>query len=150
MTPQEFLYPLLFPIKRDDFRTFTPSAFHLAERFWRHVDKSPGCGPQGECWVWTGQLHDKGYGWMELACGRRRSLFRAHRLSWLLHIGEIPLDQQVLHRCDNPPCVRPDHLFLGDSHINWLDAVSKGRRARDSRGFCRGESFVSYLDNQSE
>lgn len=53
--------------------------------------------------------------------------YRAHRFSWLLHFGHIPNGQCVLHRCDNPKCVRPDHLFLGSRADNNLDRDNKGR-----------------------
>ena len=52
----------------------------------------------------------------------------AHRFSWELHFGEVPPDQIVCHTCDNPRCVRPDHLFLGDHKINSDDKFKKGRQ----------------------
>lgn len=51
----------------------------------------------------------------------------AHRISWQLHFGPIPLGMWVLHHCDNPPCVRPDHLFLGTHPENMADRMAKGR-----------------------
>lgn len=57
----------------------------------------------------------------------------SHRLSYEMHIGEIPSGMRVLHRCDNPPCIRPDHLFLGTDLDNVRDATSKGRRAWQKR-----------------
>ncbi len=87
-------------------------------RFWRHVDKS---GPGG-CWVWTGALQHNGYGHFHE--------MRAHRFSWVLANGEIPEGLFVCHRCDNPPCVNPDHLFLGTHNDNMADMSAKDRRAR--------------------
>lgn len=92
-------------------------------RFWPKVDKSPGHGPQGECWVWTASTNPDGYG--NLNHGKEN---RAHRVSWKIHNGPIPPDLQVLHRCDNPPCVRPDHLWLGTHADNMRDMGIKGRR----------------------
>lgn len=83
------------------------------ERFWARVDKS-GC-----CWVWTGSCNNKGYG--------RFDGEYAHRFSWRLLSGPIPDGLNVLHRCDNPPCVRPDHLFLGTVSDNARDMWAKGR-----------------------
>jgi hypothetical protein len=53
---------------------------------------------------------------------------RAHRVSWAIHYGQVPDDIQVLHRCDNPQCVNPSHLFLGDSTDNNRDTFAKGRQ----------------------
>lgn len=120
--------PSLFPIKRGDFATVTPSAIALAERFWPKVRKTD------TCWEWIRCKSPKGYGWFRFNLKRRsvgkktKTTIRAHRLSWLLNCGDIPEGLFVLHRCDNPACVRPDHLFLGTIKDNYDDAVSKGRR----------------------
>ncbi len=87
------------------------------ERFWSHVQTDEGC------WVWTGGL-DRGYGVFSPASGFTE---RAHRLSFAMAYGRIPDGLSVLHVCDNPPCVRPSHLFLGTLQDNIADAVSKGR-----------------------
>lgn len=97
------------------------------ERFWEKVDKS------GDCWTWTGHRIKRGYGQFSLTVAEpkvRRSPVKAHRYSWQLHHGQIPKEMWVLHRCDNPPCVRPDHLFLGTSLDNIADKVRKGRQAK--------------------
>ena len=91
----------------------------LLGRFWSHVDKS------GDCWTWTGSTFASGYG---RACVDSR-IVRAHRVAWEVTNGPIPKGMWVLHRCDNPPCVRPDHLFLGDRSDNMVDASQKGRLA---------------------
>lgn len=89
--------------------------------FWERVDKSD------ECWVWTGALTKFGYGHTSgLPYGEKRPLL-THRVSWLLTHGDIPDGMCVLHRCDNPPCVRPDHLFLGSKKDNTQDMIDKGR-----------------------
>lgn len=99
-------------------------------RFWASVDKT------GECWVWTAGKTQKGYGSF-YGGGRLR---RAHRTSWELANGPIPDGLFVCHRCDNRPCVRPDHLFLGTAKDNMDDARAKGRPVRV---FPSGESHPS-------
>jgi hypothetical protein len=96
---------------------------------WRRVVKQPGDG----CWAWTGPKV-RGYGRV-LFRGRR---WGAHRVAWVFTHGEIPASPGyhgtcVLHRCDNPACVRPDHLRLGTNQENVADMVAKGRNARGSR-----------------
>lgn len=85
------------------------------KRFWNKVAKGPGC------WYWQGA--GGAYGKVRLD-GRSVS---AHRLAWQLKRGPIPAGLHVLHRCDNPRCVRPSHLFLGDHSDNMKDAARKGR-----------------------
>lgn len=91
-------------------------------RFWSYVEKG------GTCWTWTGARDKDGYGvfW-------DGSRVRAHQYSWRLHVGAIPDGHGVLHRCDNPPCVRPDHLFTGTTPENMRDKVSKARQACGER-----------------
>ena len=78
--------------------------------------------PSG-CWEWIGARTTAGYG--ELVVDGKVNY--THRLSWELHNGPIPAELFVLHRCDNPPCFRPDHLFLGTHQINIADKMTKGR-----------------------
>lgn len=84
------------------------------------------------CWVWTGGTARKGYGSFTPSTGKH---VQAHRFSWELHHGPIPHGDGhhgtcVLHRCDNPPCVNPDHLFLGTIADNIADKVAKDRHTR--------------------
>lgn len=98
----------------------------LAERFWEKVAK----GKPDECWEWTASRDKAGYG--KISTERDSSPRRANRVAWELHHGPIPDGLWVLHRCDNPPCVNPAHLFLGTPRDNILDMHKKGR-ARISR-----------------
>jgi hypothetical protein len=78
----------------------------------------------GECLVWAGQRQPKGYGQVSYE-GR---LWRTHRLAWVLANGAIPTGLHVLPRCDNPPCLRLDHIYLGTNADNVRDRESRGRR----------------------
>lgn len=82
------------------------------------------CG--ADCWGWNGSTNKKGYGTIRIG-GRGAPSMLAHRLSWELNCGLIPDGLQVLHACDNPPCTRPDHLFLGTNLDNIRDRMAKGR-----------------------
>jgi hypothetical protein len=96
--------------------------------FWSHVTKSDGC------WIWTAARDQRGYG-----CFRWNGrLVKAHRVAWMIERGPIGDGLHACHRCDNPPCVRPDHIFLGTASDNMRDAYTKGRlRAPDGP---RGET----------
>lgn len=99
----------------------------LEDRFWDKVDKTPGFGPGGDCWLWTASKGVKGYGRIKV----RGVVKRAHRVSWELVGGKPASDGlQILHHCDNPGCVNPDHLFLGDHQENMSDMKRKGRQLR--------------------
>ncbi len=100
----------------------------IAERFWPKVLKDgPLIRPEiGPCWDWLGGKHRQGYGSFVIVTNPFTTAL-AHRVSWQLHFGEIPEGMNVLHRCDNPPCTRPDHLFLGTHADNMVDEVQKGR-----------------------
>jgi hypothetical protein len=77
------------------------------------------------CWIWTEGCDKDGYGKVQI---QKKSL-RAHRCAWMLFRGDLPDDLCVLHRCDVPSCVNPDHLFLGTNQDNTADRVRKGRGA---------------------
>lgn len=81
----------------------------------------------GGCWIFLGSFAGNGYGQFWDNSSKRRK--GAHRISYELHFGNIPIGMNVLHRCDNRKCVNPDHLFLGTQHDNICDMVSKDRHA---------------------
>lgn len=88
-----------------------------AVRFWAKVEKTD------DCWLWRGSVGSNGYG--QLRVGAR--MVTASRLAWELTNGPIPDGLWVLHRCDTPLCVRPEHLFLGTHLDNMHDMRHKGR-----------------------
>lgn len=85
------------------------------------------------CWGWNGAVNSWGYGLIHLWDGTKRLAALAHRVSYEIHVGPIPDGLFVLHRCDNPPCSNPDHLFVGTNDDNVADMVSKGRQQQGSR-----------------
>jgi hypothetical protein len=105
-----------------------PSGLPFDERFWRKVDRNgpipehaPGLGP---CWDWTGHRNRAGYGGVKRD-GAGSSL--THRVAWELVIGPIPEGLDLLHKCDRPSCVNPDHLRPGTHAENMADMKAKGR-----------------------
>lgn len=99
------------------------------DRFWQAVDQSPGQGPDGGCWEWTKGRTDQGYGRLSLGDGE----VRAHRMAYEIAFGAVPPEQMVCHRCDNPPCCYPSHLFAGTNTDNMADMASKGRSLQGER-----------------
>lgn len=89
----------------------------VTDRFWLRVERG------AECWIWTGAKTEDGYGRL---WGIDKEA-RAHRLSYEMNVGPIPDGLDVLHRCDTPACVRPEHLFVGTQLDNARDMHAKGR-----------------------
>lgn len=94
---------------------------YLKDRVRRFTAKVDRRG-RDDCWEWLASRDSRGYGWFRVGS---RSI-RAHRVSWELHFGEIPDGKLVLHRCNNPSCVNPYHLYLGSRSDNMRDAVQAG------------------------
>jgi hypothetical protein len=92
----------------------------LDDRFWPKVQQGDGC------WEWQGSRDKSGYG--IIGASRHQRARRAHRVSWELHNGRsVPDGLDVLHHCDNKPCVNPAHLYVGTDLENARDAVERGR-----------------------
>ena len=89
------------------------------ERFWSKVQKND---TSDGCWLWMGSKSPSGYGMFH-----RKPFVSAHRFAWITIYGIIPDGMNVLHQCDNPACVRPEHLFLGTQGDNVRDMMRKGR-----------------------
>lgn len=117
----------------------------LIRRFWEKVRV------EGDCWVWTAARNRQGYG--QFWDPQRRTMGLAHRFAYEKFVGELvhhrfqpgSVGEVVCHRCDNPACVRPDHLFIGTQLDNMRDAVNKGR-IRDSSGVRNGRAKLSPDD----
>lgn len=98
----------------------------FSERFWLRVQKSKGC------WTWRGNPDRWGYGRFYFGGGT----MLAHRASWVVHFND-PGDLNVLHKCNNPICVRPSHLYLGTDRDNTRDRIAAGTQSDGRPGFCR-------------
>jgi len=99
----------------------------LEERFWSKVKKTDNC------WIWISCINQDGYGFFSF----KGKATGAHRIAWILEYGNIPKGFSVLHKCDNPPCVRLEHLFLGTQLDNIADRHRKqrdGRLTRETHG----------------
>lgn len=104
-----------------------PKIVDMEIALWRNVGI-----PKGDvdaCWEWRGARSAAGYGNVVV----RGKTVTAHRVAWETERGPIPEGMQVCHRCDNPLCVRPDHLFLGTAADNMADRNAKGRQARGEK-----------------
>lgn len=100
-------------------------AIKNSTRFWAKVAKGGPC----DCWVWQGGKQHFGHGTIRIKSDGVPTPVGAHRLSYVLHCGEIPDGLIVRHNCDNPPCVNPAHLLLGTRTDNAADMVARGRLA---------------------
>lgn len=115
-------------------KLYTPD--ELEENFWARCSFSLDA-----CWNWQGPVNGGGYG---ITGGWHPIHQTCNRVSWYLTNGEIPPDLQVCHRCDNPKCVRPDHLFLGTMDENQKDKINKNRQYRPSGEKHYGATLDEY------
>ena len=112
----------------------------LKEKFWPKVNV---LAPD-ECWRWMGAIFKKsGYG--QVWWGPKKLL--AHRVSWVINKGPIPIGMNVCHHCDNPICVNPNHLFLGTTLDNIRDKMQKGRH-RCHRGESHANAKLTAVEVQ--
>lgn len=99
----------------------------ITERFGRYVYLSLNTG----CWEWRGAKNEHGYGVIGKEGGKRSGNIKAHRLSYqIFRHANLAREEFICHRCDNPPCVNPDHLFVGTQRDNVADMISKGRNSK--------------------
>jgi len=106
------------------------------KNFWNKINKTESC------WLWTGATNGRSYGLLKMP--KTRKNITAHRMSYILHNGPITSEQWVLHKCDTPLCVNPNHLFLGDAAANTADMDAKGRRVNaDNSGEKNGRSIMN-------
>ena len=108
----------------------------IEERFFKYIEKQ-----ENGCWIWTGHVKRDGYG----ASRHIGKYVLSHRLSWIIHNGEIPKGMFILHKCDVRSCVNPEHLFLGTHQDNMDDMINK-KRDRHLKG---EDSALSKLTDEN-
>lgn len=112
------------------------------KRFWDCVNKNGPIHPEhGQCWQWTKSTCPGGYG--QFRAPRSFKVTRASRFMWaMVHGRKVPDHLHVLHKCDNPSCVNPDHLFLGTDNDNVQDMMKKGRNP-NREGSNNGRAIIN-------
>jgi hypothetical protein len=121
----------------------SPLSRDAARRFLTHI--KIGGGPNGDCWIWTGAVSEKGYGRFKVD----GKVLGSHRVAFMHFRGELG-ELMACHHCDHPSCVRPDHLFKGTARDNVVDAIQKGRftDALEAFKYCRaslGEQHIASV-----
>lgn len=129
---------------RSKFSLHTNNQGDPVKVFWSRVDKNGPIHPvlKSRCWLWTGYKLKQGY-------GQFRSK-KTHRLAYVHTKGDIPDGMFVCHKCDNPPCCNPDHLFLGTAQDNMTDKVNKGRQYTGGGPPSPGEKNGNVVLNQEQ
>lgn len=106
------------------------------ERFWSKVEMIPF----HDCWEWIAGKYPHGYGMIGIK--KKKTTVSAHRISYQMKYGPIPEGLQVNHKCDNPGCVRPEHLYAGTQKENIRDVILRGRNFNQKKTHClRGHEF---------
>lgn len=121
--------------KRGGYRKREITREEIIARFESRINKTPGHGPDGDCWVWSGMVNNKGYGSFKIRKIQedgtsKYPLLMSHRFAYSIWVGPIPEGRIIMHRCDNPPCCNPAHLVLGSQYENLADASNKDRREK--------------------
>ena len=112
----------------------------LSNRFFSKIDKTPS-----GCWEWNASKNHSGYGQFRYD----GKVMLAHRASYIIFSGDIPEGNHILHSCDNPACVNPEHLRPGTDADNVADKMSRNRHAAQSRTHCKnGHEYDAYGNNQ--
>jgi hypothetical protein len=113
------------------------------DQFWQRVSKNGPIHPDcGQCWIWIAGKYAQGYGQYR---GKK-----AHRVAYEFSVGPIPKGKMVLHKCDNPACVNPNHLFIGTAQDNMDDKMSKGRGGKNgTKSPCYGRSNGRYVHGEN-
>lgn len=116
--------------------------------FWNKVDKTPGHGPNGDCWIWTGGKGRHGYGHFNMKSQKRQC--QAHRVAYALTYPSFNPSLNVCHSCDfgHGGCVRPDHLWQGSQADNLRDMHKKGRSAKMDERWTKTHSEALHRGNQ--
>jgi len=138
--PKARVYPTPKPKAPKLGRQYPP----IEVRFWEKVNKTPGLGPKGECWEWTGSRHGNGYGHFRL----NGCIEKAHRVSLLLAGRQTPEGLTVDHLCMNTCCVRPSHLEVVTGTVNTLrggnPCAQNARKTHCPRGHEYNESNTRF------
>lgn len=99
------------------------------------------------CHIYQGCIGERGYGKINIF----KVTVQAHRLSYCIHKGDIPKGLYVCHKCDNPSCINPEHLFIGTALENNMDKIEKGRDRNKSKTHCKhGHEFTAENTNVSK
>lgn len=118
--------------------SMTPLSREILDGFWSKVQKTD------DCWIWTAGKTPNGYGRFSI---KRKPVY-AHRVSYVIEHGSISEDLCICHTCDNPSCVRPDHLFQGTHSDNQIDSVRKGRQMNVRKTHCpQGHPYSGIASN---